>query len=198
MGKRIGCVALLTLLGYFAAIAVGGVTRRPRPGDLIVVLGNAVAPDGRPSPRLAARLAAAVAVWRAGLAPRLLVSGGTGPNGRDEAAAMAAWLIANGVPATAIDRDAAGVTTWATARDTVARNPRGTRVIVVSQWYHLPRAILALRRHGVIVTGGAWPRFWEWRDLYSLLREGVALPVYAVRRVDVAPPPPPRLAVRQR
>ncbi|UAJ11627.1 YdcF family protein [Glacieibacterium megasporae] len=188
---RIALFGLGIGLAYVGAIAIVGLAARPRAADMIVVLGNEVGADGRPSPRLAARLAAALDVWRAGLAPRLLVSGGVGRSGRDEATAMAAWLVGHGVPSECIIRDSLGRTTWATAEDVAGLVKPGTRVVVASQWFHLPRAMLALRRQGLDPVGGAWPRFAEWRDVYSLAREAVALPAYAVRPVVAAPSTPP-------
>ena len=172
---------------YLAAIAAAGLLARPAPADLIVVLGNEVLADGRPSPRLQARLDAALMAYRAGLAPRVLVSGGIEPGGQDEAAVMAADLAARGVPRAAIVQDPQGVDTFATARNVAAllHGPgfgQG-RVLAVTQWFHVPRTLLALRRLGVRGASAAWPRFTEPRDAISLLREGVALPYYALRGV---------------
>ena len=81
---------------YLIALAAVGLGARARSAQLIVVPGNLVGSDGRPSPRLRARLDAALAAWRSGLAPRILVSGGVEPGGRNEAAAMARYLTARG------------------------------------------------------------------------------------------------------
>ena len=171
---------------YLGVAAAAGLLARPAPADLpadpIVVLGNAAMADGQPSPRLRARLDAALAAYRAGLAPRVLVSGGIA-GGQDEAASMAAYLAAQGVPAAAIALDQQGADTWATARATAALLGGSGRVIVATQWFHVPRTLLALRRFGVTGAGAAWPMFWEARDLASFMREAVALPWYAVRPV---------------
>ena len=170
---------------YLGVAAAAGLLARPAPADLptdpIVVLGNAVMADGQPSPRLRARLDAALAAYRAGLAPRVLVSGGIA-GGQDEAPSMAAYLAAQGVPAAAA-LDPQGMDTWATARATAALLGGSGRVIVATQWFHVPRTLLALRRFGVTAAGAAWPMFWEARDLASFMREAVALPWYAVRPV---------------
>ena len=71
----------------------------------------------------------------------------------------------------------------ATARHTAALAGPGTSVVVVTQWFHLPRAILAMRRFGLREVSGNWPRWFEARDAYSFVREAVALPVYALRPV---------------
>ena len=55
------------------------------------------------------------------------------------------------------------------------------RAVVVTQYFHVARATLACRRAGIDIVGASVPRWFEPRDLYSLAREVVALPVYAVR-----------------
>ncbi len=181
-------LAVLALAAlYLAAIAAAGLLAHPAPADLIVVFGNEVLADGRPSPRLQARLEAARLAYRAGLAPRVLVSGGIEPGGQDEAAVMAADLAAHGVPMSVILQDPQGVDTFATARNVAAllHGPgfgQG-RVLVVTQWFHVPRTLLALWRFGVRDASAAWPRFTEPRDVMALLREAVALPYYALRSV---------------
>ncbi len=174
-----------TALGlYFAAVAAWGLAARPRPSDLAVVFGNAVLPDGTPAPRLRARLDTALALYRDGGALRILVSGGIEPGGQDEAAVMAAYLTANGVPDSAIVTDAAGTDSFETARHASALLPVGGGVTVVTQWFHVPRAELAMHRFGVAAVSGAWPHWIELRDAYSFLREAAALPYYAVRPLD--------------
>ncbi|MBE7211338.1 MAG: YdcF family protein [Gluconacetobacter diazotrophicus] len=174
--------AVLLVAAYLAALAASGLMSRPRPSDLAVVLGNAVGADGRPSPRLRARLEAAWRLYRSGTVRRVLVSGGIEAAGsRDEAAVMAAYLRDRGVPGTAILLDHAGRTTLDTARNALAVVGPHAGIVVVSQWYHLPRAVLILRRLGAREVSADWPRWFELRDIYSLLREAVALPFYAFR-----------------
>ena len=169
---------------YLAGVAASGLAQTPRPAELAVVLGNTVEPDGRPSARLQARLDTALGLFRSGTVRRILVSGGIEePGHRDEAAAMAAYLRGHGVPGDAILEDADGTNTMETARHTAALVEPGAGVVVVSQWFHLPRAVLVMRRFGLHPVSADWPRWFEARDLYSFLREAVALPSYAVKAV---------------
>ena len=70
--------------------------------DLILVLGRRLKRDA-PTAVFEARLAHGEALWRSGLAPRILVAGGlTGSATRSEAQAGRDWLLARGVPADAI------------------------------------------------------------------------------------------------
>ncbi len=98
----------------------------------------------------------------------------------DEAAVMRDYLMAKGVPASAILVDSAGVTTQATARNcaTLMALHGFKSVTVVTQYFHVPRTRLALRRHGISAIGSAHAHFFELRDFYSIAREVAALPAY--------------------
>ena len=88
-----------------------------------IVLGNRVFADGTPCHELAARLETALALYRAGRAGKLIVSGRVG-EGYDEPHAMAAWLEARGVPPADIVVDAGGHRTAATMADAAALGVR--------------------------------------------------------------------------
>ena len=94
---------------------------------------------------------------------------------------MAAYLHAHGVPASALLQDDAGRNTAATAANTAHLQPKPRRVLVVTQWFHVTRAVLAMRRQGFTNVSAAWPLFFEPRDVYSFLREAIAVPVYLLR-----------------
>ena len=151
-----------------------------------LVLGNTVEADGRPSPRLRARLDAALRLQRLGYFQWVIVSGGIDPAGHDEAAVMRDYLVAQGVPAAVILVDNGGADTYESARRTAQtmREHGWKRVCVVSQYFHVPRARLALARCGAKHVASGSARFTEWRDLYSIPREVVGYIWYAVRRYD--------------
>lgn len=181
---RLVLVALLALiLLAAAALAATGLLTRARPADVAIVLGNTVLPTGQPSPRLAARLDRAYDCYAAMQCRLVFVSGGVDPAGADEAAVMRDYLIARGVPAERIVTDSAGDNSWATARHASAymREHGYTRALVVTQYFHVPRTVLALRRHGVADVSGGYPQFFEWRDLYSIFRELPAVAWYGLR-----------------
>ncbi|MES2019172.1 MAG: YdcF family protein [Pseudomonadota bacterium] len=164
------------------AITLSGLHDRLAPADAIVVLGNKVDTNGQPSARLRARLDCALDAYRQKLAPLLIVSGGVGIEGYDEAQVMQHYLVAHGVPASAVLVDSAGIDTAATAVNVarIARARQLKSVLVASQYFHIPRASLALRRAGVPVAGTIHARYFEARDLYSLAREVIGLGAYAV------------------
>ncbi|HLO36288.1 MAG TPA: YdcF family protein, partial [Candidatus Deferrimicrobium sp.] len=114
--------------------------------------------DGSPSPLLADRIATGVELYRAGLVPVLVMSGGDGADGFNEAVVMRDRAIAAGVDPTAILLDASGVNTDATVDHTIALldelRPSAVgplRLIAVSQPYHLPRIQLAFSGAGIDV-----------------------------------------------
>ncbi|APA67865.1 YdcF family protein [Janthinobacterium sp. 1_2014MBL_MicDiv] len=176
-------LALITFLLATTALVLTGLDDKLAPADVIVVPGNTIAPDGTPSPRLRARLDAALAQFQAGRAPRILVSGATGKEGFDEAASMARYLQARGMPAGAILEDNQGWTTDATARNAaLLMRAHGWRTaMVATQYFHVPRFRLALERSGIDVSGNVHAPYFELRDLYSIPRETVGYLVYYVK-----------------
>ncbi|MEH6700022.1 MAG: YdcF family protein [Brevundimonas sp.] len=181
----IGAVmATVPLLGA-AAIVIDGLTDTVAPSDVAVVLGNTVQPDGTPSKRLAARLNRALDLWENGTVEAIIVSGATGKEGVPEGDAMRRYLVGQGVPVDRIIVDNAGVDTAATARNTarIMATRDYDSAIVVTQYFHIPRARLAMQREG-IEARTAHATFFEARDLYSTARELVAYPVYFLRSRD--------------
>jgi vancomycin permeability regulator SanA len=133
-----------------------GTTDYRRPADAAVVFGARVYASGRPSPLLSDRLQTGIELYRQGLVPRLVMSGGDGADGFNEALVMADVAVADGVPREAILVDESGVTTEATVRNSLAvlaaaGAPEPPMVIAVSQAYHLPRVQLAYSEAGIDV-----------------------------------------------
>ena len=171
------CAALM------AGVAIDGFIDRVEPCDVAIVPGSKVNPDGSLSPRLRARVDAALALYRQGVVAHIIVSGGTGREGVDEAVAMKHHLVAAQVPESAVLVDSHGDTTLATAINGAAiMRAHGFRsAVVVTQYFHISRMRMALRAQGIDPVHQAHARFFEWRDLYSLPREAVAVVSYAAR-----------------
>lgn len=155
-----GCLSLFGLLiaaGNVYVVSVTGGRRLAQVGEAppqpyAMVLGNRVFPGGKPSRELACRLEAGRQLYVAGLAKRLIVSGRVVPDlGYDEPAAMAAWLEARGVPAPDVILDRGGYRTAASMADAAAMSVRS--LLVVSQGYHLPRAIYLAQHAGIDAWG---------------------------------------------
>jgi SanA protein len=123
-----------------------------RHAQVALVLGAQVQPDGRMSTMLADRVSQAVALWRAGKVDRLLVSGDHSRWSYDEPGTMRNALLAAGVPAGAIFTDHAGFNTWASV--VRARKVFGVEsAIVVTQGFHMPRALYLARAAGLSAQG---------------------------------------------
>jgi SanA protein len=117
-----------------------------------LVLGAQVCPDGRPSAMLLDRVRAAGALYRAGRVEKLLLSGDHSRPDYDEVGTMRRMLLADGIPARDIFTDHAGFDTWDSAQR--ARRVFEVRsVVVVTQGFHMARALFDARRAGLRATG---------------------------------------------
>ena len=171
--RRVAQFLLLWLGLHTLYVVVDGLNDTAASAHCILVLGNTVLPNGQPAPRTQARLDKAVQLFQDGRAPMIMVSGGTGVEGQPEGSRMADYLIAHGVPAQAIVVDDHGDNTAMTAQNCrrEARQRGWSHVLVVSQFYHITRCKLLLRRAGIPLVASAHADYFEWRDLYSTLRE---------------------------
>ena len=116
-----------------------------------IVFGAGVV-DGRPTPALADRVHAAVELYRQGRVRHLLLSGDNSRIDYDEVTAMREQAMAEGVPADAITRDHAGFDTRSSCYR--ARDVFGvTAAVLVTQDYHLPRALYTCRDLGIDAVG---------------------------------------------
>ena len=161
------------------AIIADGLTDDVRSSDIAIILGSKVELDGHPSARLAARLDTGLALYRTGATKVLMVSGGTGVEGFSEAIVMRDYLYQLGVPLSDIIVDENGFNTDDTAKNCAAfMRVHGLKsVIVVTQYFHVSRTKMALKFYGVGTVYSAHAAFVELRDMYSIAREVVALPV---------------------
>jgi vancomycin permeability regulator SanA len=120
--------------------------------DCILVLGCGVRPDGSPSDMLADRLQRGVELYKSGAAPKLLMSGDHGTKGYNEVAAMKAYAETAEVPSKDVFLDHAGFSTY----ESVYRAKeifQAKRVIIVTQGYHLYRALYIARELGLDAWG---------------------------------------------
>ncbi len=138
---------------------------------IAIVFGAGLRRDGTPTTVLSDRVETAVELFRAGKVERLLMTGSV-RDGYDEPAAMAARAEALGVPREAIVVDPGGVRTYQSCMR--ARDLLGIRsALLVSQRFHLPRALALCAAQGIDADGVAadrsWysaraRRFWELRE----------------------------------
>src|SRR6476660_9891101 len=144
-------LALLAWLASLAAVLSWEQNDQARPTSAIVVLGAAQY-VGRPSPVLRARLDHAVALWRRGLAPIMIVTGGTGMGDTtSEAAVSQRYVAQHGVPIQSILLETEGRTTSESMAGVSAlMASQGRRdVLLVSDPFHMLRLTILARRHGL-------------------------------------------------
>lgn len=116
--------------------------------DCILVLGCAVYEDGTPCPMLRDRLDRGIELYKAGVAPKLLLSGDHGQIEYDEVTAMLNYCIKWGVPAEDIFLDHAGFSTYESMYR--AKEIFGVKtMVIVTQEYHLYRALYDAERLGI-------------------------------------------------
>ncbi len=120
--------------------------------DYILVLGCRVYADGTPSAMLYDRVSVGAALYEAGVCDRILMSGDSRSPYYDEVSAMVDTGVSLGVPQEAILTDRYGLSTY----DSIARMLalyQGKRVVIVTQEYHLYRALYVAEKLGVDAYG---------------------------------------------
>jgi len=185
MRRVVAALVLAVVLLWLASLAaVFAAARRDAaaPADAIVVLGAAQY-DGRPSPVFRARLDHAVELFRRGLAPRVVVTGGTGTGDTvSEATVGRRYLLAAGLPESAVDAESAGRSSAPSLRAAAVRvrAAGGARVILVSDGFHMLRLEFLAHRFGLAAVGSPAPESPitsnSRRELGYLLAESVKAP----------------------
>jgi uncharacterized SAM-binding protein YcdF (DUF218 family) len=156
---RLGLAGALTVVlatGYAAMRVVQqGDRDEQRPVDAIVVLGAAQY-DGRPSPVFEARLAHAVGLYDAGVAPLFIVTGGKATGDRTTEAAVArAYAEQHAVPAAAITGEDHGRNTLESIQAVakLLRDRDVRRVVFVSDRLHMLRVLRMAQDLGIEAYG---------------------------------------------
>ena len=143
--------AFLVWMATIALILFAGARPAVRPADAILVLGAAQY-NGRPSPVLRARLDHALELYRQGLAPRLVFTGGVGAgDSLSEGEVARRYAEEHGVPPEAILLEREGTTSAESVSAAAAlMRARGLEsALVVSDPFHMLRLELLARRAGI-------------------------------------------------
>ena len=120
--------------------------------DAIVVLGASVYADGTPSGILQDRLDDGIALYFAGAAPKIIMSGDNSTVSYNEVKAMKDYAVAQGVPSEDVFCDHAGFSTYESMYR--AKHVFGAeRIVVATQTYHLYRALYAASGLGLEAVG---------------------------------------------
>jgi len=145
------------------------------PAYTALILGAKVHGGGRLSHMLEDRVLTGLELYRLGKVKKLLLSGDHGQQAYDEVNAMRDYLLKQGVPAQDIFMDHAGFDTYSSmyrARDVFQVRD----VIVVTQAFHLPRAVFLARSLGLEASGLAADRrtYTQVSRLKAAVREPLA------------------------
>lgn len=165
------CLAVVAALGILGAAALFGINGWVKHSvqdyilteeqaaelsdmDCVMVLGCKVGTNGTPSHMLEDRLRQGVALYDLGAAPKLLMSGDHGTKEYDEVDAMKHYAVDAGIPSSDVFMDHAGFSTY----ESVYRAKEifgAKRIVIVTQEYHLYRALMIARRMGLEAYGVA-------------------------------------------
>jgi SanA protein len=170
----VGVPNAIVLVG--AGRAAHDAARAPR-AEVALVLGASTYTDGTPTPTLADRLSAGAALYRDRRVDRVLVSGKRGHGFVDQVEVMRRELVRLGVPDRVIFTDHAGFDTW----DSMVRARKVYEVrsaIVVTQGWHMPRALWLAKRaglqaHGLVAdrsTTSRQRRGWGLREVFARVK----------------------------
>lgn len=119
--------------------------------DCVLILGAGVR-NGSPTPMLRDRLITGISLYESGAAPKIIMSGDHGREDYDEVNVMKSYAVENGVPDGDVFMDHAGFSTY----DSVYRAKavfEADSIIIVTQKYHLCRALYIAERLGVNAVG---------------------------------------------
>lgn len=166
-------VIFLWFIIHTVVITIEGLRDNIGSTDAAVVLGNKVELNGEPSERLKGRLDKAIELYEKGYFEHIIVSGGNGKEGFNEAAVMKEYLVDKGVTGSHIILDQEGYNTYSTALNTkeIMADRGFASITIITQFYHISRTELAFRKAGIDNISSAHGEYYELRDLYSLFRE---------------------------
>ena len=170
----VGVPNAIVLLGAGSA---GHDPARAPHAQVALVLGASAYTDGTPTPTLADRLEVGAALYRDRRVDRVLVSGKRGGGFFDQVDVMRRQLVRMGVPDRDIFTDHAGFDTW----DSMVRARKVYEVhsaIVVTQGWHMPRALWLAKRAGLQADGvvadrsttGRLRRGWGLREVFARVK----------------------------
>ncbi len=172
-----GLLAAPRLWVFLAGMAHTTAPERAPVRPVAIVFGAGLYRDGRPTPVLQDRVATAADLYFAGKVRKLLLSGSSNSIHYDEPQAMREYALRLGVPAEALALDRAGLRTYDTCYR--ARRVFGVQsAILVTQRFHLPRALYLCRQLGIEAAGVPADRqyyrkrarlFWQVRETLATL-----------------------------
>ena len=138
-----------------------------------IVFGAGIRADGGLTPMLQDRMDTAIELYRAGKVRKLLVSCDNRFIDYNYPGAMYDYAVAHGLPPADVVRDYAGCRTYDTCYRARAIFGVG-RAVLVTQRFHLPRALFTCLNLGVDAVGLSADRRIYWSNPYYRLRDSLA------------------------
>lgn len=179
MKKNLKLIAISLILWFVmhtVYVVYDGFDDNNEKADYALVLGTKVNIDGSLSERLIARVSVAEKLLKDKKVDKIVVSGGLGSEGHYEGTKMKEYLVSKGVPDSLILVDNKGNNTRLSAQNLFEHKEinQNSRIMVVSQYFHVTRSKMLLGKEGFKNVKGASPLFFEWRDFYAMPREFLA------------------------
>lgn len=158
---------------HIAYTITDGLKDEGKSADVAVILGTTVNTDGTLSERLEKRLECGLKLFQDKRVKNIIVSGGFGKEGFFEGDKMKQYLVGKGVPESLVIVDNKGNNTTATVANVLHMKDslQYDSLIVVSQYFHLTRTKMLFKKEGFENVSSAGPKYFEYRDFYSLFRE---------------------------
>ncbi|MRH42504.1 YdcF family protein [Aquibacillus halophilus] len=185
--KRLIKVLIISMFFWFfihsVVIVIDGINDELVVADVAVVLGNKVELNGEPSNRLQARLDKVAELYKKGYFNNIIVSGGIGVEGFDEAKVMKDYLTSLGISKDRIIEDSNGYNSFMTARNSriIMDDLEFQSAMIITQYFHITRTKLAFQKVGIDKVYSAHAEIFQFRDIYSLIREFPAFYKYLVQ-----------------
>lgn len=159
--------------------------------DVAIVFGAGLSADGTPSPMLADRVESAVELYQNGRIHKLLMTGDNSTISYNEVMAMKQYAHNLGVPTQDITLDYAGFSTY----ESCYRAHKIFdihRAVVITQYYHLPRAVYTCSQLGLKAVGLGTPdgEIYGLRGMLPYLLREVLANVKALWNIHMTRPLP--------
>jgi uncharacterized SAM-binding protein YcdF (DUF218 family) len=179
----ISCAVVVYLISLAAVLIVAHTKSIPQHADAAIVLGAAVNLDNTPTAPLLNRTNEAVKLYQQGTVDWIMTTGGQGLGALPESESARAVAVSAGVPLDKILYETDSHDTFQNIQDLIptAQANNINSVIVVSDRFHLARAVLVARYFGFYPVGWDYPDTSSYTTqelITNYAREAAAIPVY--------------------
>jgi vancomycin permeability regulator SanA len=178
---------IIAIIALFIARALliihEGLSDKIEKADVALIFGSKLENNREISKQLKAGLNGGIKIYRLGLVKKLLVSGDKEKEGLNEAEAMKKYLISQDIPPGDIISDDLGYSTYESAINcrAIMEFYNYKSVLIISQYFHISRAKLALKKAGAEKIYSTHVPYYEFKDIFLLFKEVFAYYYYSMR-----------------